>query len=397
MAGLSATHQPIKVLHIFGQMNRGGAEMRTLDIMRRVDRDKFKNIFCVLSGKAGDLDKDIYDLGGSVVPCVLGPTFPVDFIRLLRREKIDVVHSHVHLFSGAILALAAWAKIPVRIAHFRSTSSRSERNHRQLVQDKIMRVLLNRYATHLIGNGNGSLAVGWRSDWQNDPRCSVIHNGLDPMPFESAPDSIGVRAEFGWPEFARLVIHVGRMDPPKNYPRLMDIVAGLMKLDDNVCFLGVGRTDESMKAKFLLRFQEQGLAGRIAFAGLRFDVPRLLRAADLMIFPSLWEGLPGAILEACAAGVPVLGTDLPGICEIAGQFSLVKTMSLSLDDTSWANQANRLLRQEVQNFKLKRSTVEFRRSIYDINLCVKAHELIWSSESGTEVKRLYNQNGLNIP
>jgi len=86
-----------------------------------------------------------------------------------------------------------------------------------------------------------------------------------------------------------------------------------------------------------------GIAGRVIFAGIRSDAPRLLGAADLMIFPSLREGLPGAVLEAVAAGTPVLASDLPCILEISEHLVTVECLPLSQPDEIWAESAIRII------------------------------------------------------
>ena len=80
----------------------------------------------------------------------------------------------------------------------------------------------------------------------------------------------------------------------------------------------------------------------VALAGNRSDIVRLVKAADLMIFPSLWEGLPGAVLEAASAGIPVLASDLPGVRELAEHLSRIEALSLERADRDWALRAAEL-------------------------------------------------------
>ena len=70
--------------------------------------------------------------------------------------------------------------------------------------------------------------------------------------------------------------------------------------------------------------ERRGLAAKVTFAGERADVPRLLKAFDVLLFPSKWEGLPGAVLESCAAGLPVVASDIPGVLEIGRHFPTVR-------------------------------------------------------------------------
>ena len=74
----------------------------------------------------------------------------------------------------------------------------------------------------------------------------------------------------------------------------------------------------------------------MTFLGLQSDVLTWLEHADVMLFPSLWEGLPGAVIEAASVGVPVVASDLPGVLEIARQLPIVSPLSLAANDEQWA-------------------------------------------------------------
>ena len=76
------------------------------------------------------------------------------------------------------------------------------------------------------------------------------------------------------------------------------------------------------------RFRALGVLDRVRFSGERQDIPRLLKGADLFLFPSLWEGLPGALLEACAAGTPVLASDIAANREVAEVFPGIRLLGL---------------------------------------------------------------------
>jgi glycosyltransferase involved in cell wall biosynthesis len=376
------------VVHVFGRMERGGAEMRTIDILRHVNRENFRLHFCVLSGLAGELDDTIRSLGGEIDYCKLDWRFPWRFPRLLRQLQTTVVHSHVQYFSGYVLRLAKQAGIPLRIAHFRNTPP-PEIGLRHRLQYALMRRWLAAHATHLLGNGEGSLAESWSPDWLGDPRCAVIHNGLDVGGFPTAADRDGVRTEFGWDKRTRLVVHVGRMDPQKNHIRLLEVAAHLLRKDATCRLLLVGRPDAALQARLGERARELGVRQAIVFAGTRSDVPRLLAAADLMLFPSLYEGLPGVVLEACAVGTPVVTTNLPGTLEIAARFPSVRCLPLSASDDAWAEVCWQLLLDPGLPSLRDGARERFEASAYSIATCVHAHELVWSGAAAKGIRRLY--------
>ncbi|MDB5347850.1 MAG: glycosyl transferase, group 1 [Schlesneria sp.] len=375
-----------RVLHIFGRLNRGGAELRTLDVMRRLGSGQPQMEFVALSGLPGDLDDEVRSLGGEVHYCALDLGFPWRFARLLRERQIDVVHSHVHHFSGYILRCAAKVGVPIRIAHFRSCHSGNSATLRRRLQERLMRHWIDRWATLILGNGSSSLEFGWKADWGTDHRCAVIHNGLDTTRFRIAADPAGVRQEFGLPTECPLVIHVGRMDPPKNHERLVSIWASLAKIRPDMQFVSVGRIEPAMLSELQSQMRTTALNNRVVWAGIREDIPRLLLAANLMYFPSRWEGLPGAVLEASAAGVPVIGSDIPPIREISSRVSTVKTISLQSDNSLWAAQGVAAIHQ-CHDRSLARNVIE--NSVYGIDLCVKAHNAAWQGHDGRGIRAHY--------
>lgn len=381
-----------RVLHIFGRLNRGGAELRTLDLLRQPACHAVQLKFGTLSALPGDLDREVVLLGGEVHPCPLRWNFAWEFGRLLQRLQIDAVHSHVQLFSGFILGCAARVGIPTRIAHFRSVSSGHPASWRRCLQNAGMRRALDRWATLILGNGEASLSHGWNSRWPEDPRCAVLHNGLDAHPFRQLADPAAVRAEFGWPNDCPLMIHVGRMDPAKNHLRLVDIMENIARRQPVVRFLLVGRSEPVLRKQLSERLHRAKLEGRVAIAGLRSDVPRLLQAADVMLFPSQREGLPGAVLEAVAAGTPVVASDLPGIQEISRRFATVECLSLSVSDEVWAEKAIAWARRVRTAEDRVKSRRELERSVYGIDRCVTAHLHAWSGASGREIRAIYQDH-----
>jgi len=374
--------RPLRVLHVFAGMERGGAELRTLDVIRNIERDRFQFNFCAVYGRPGSLDDEIRSLGGEVHLVPLGVSFPWAFCRLLRKGRYQIVHSHVHLFSGFILRLAAQEGVPVRIAHFRSMHDGQRDNLRRLVQRRLMRYWIGRYATDILAVAEGAMACAWRPDWQSDPRCRVVYSGLDLSGFPESRDPQGVREEFRLPPDCRLLIHVGRMSEAKNHPRLVAVFADLSRLDPSARLLLVGRDANEIGRRVRTQVTEAGLAGRVAFAGERDDVPRLLAAADLMLFPSVREGLPGAVLESCAVGTPVLASDLPGIQEVAARLPNVHCLALASPDSEWADAACGLLAQGGPAKDRRHARQAFADSVFTVQRSAQTHREIWEKAAG---------------
>lgn len=368
----------VKILHIFGSMARGGAEMRTLDLMRHVDRDTYRMDYCCLSGVAGELEGEIEHLGGHFHLTKLDWRFPYTFPQLLRHHDYDVVHSHIHYSSGLVLRLAKAAGVRGRIAHFRSTADpRRTRNLRRKLQERVMRRWIDHNATKILAVSQGAMSEAWGSDWVSDKRCQVVYNGIDTTAYAGTLDAESVRAELDLPAQATMYIHIGRMDVPKNHARLLSIFHHIVAEDPHAYLCLVGRGGNDIEQRLHHQIAELHLAEKVKFLGVRDDIPRLLKAADLMLFPSLWEGLPGAVLEAAAAGTPVLATDLQVIAEITLHLPLVHTLSLEASDSAWATQAVMLSGEPKSPETRERARQAIASSVFSIDACAQTMSSIW--------------------
>jgi glycosyltransferase involved in cell wall biosynthesis len=146
-------------------------------------------------------------------------------------------------------------------------------------------------------------------------RIAVIRNALDPTPFDTpAPEAADtVRALFPSPP-ARVVGTVGRLSPEKGFDVLIDAAALVCGARDDVGFViyGTGPTEEKLRQQVA----RLGLQGRVILAGFRQDLERVLPGLDLFVSSSHTEGLPVAVLEAMAAGLPVVATSVGGTPEV---------------------------------------------------------------------------------
>ena len=119
---------PIRVLHLLGSLERGGVETWLLDLLERIDRRRWQFDFCTLGPDPGRLAACARHQGSHVLSCPLRMTgdggiwsFPWRLYRLLREGRYRLAHSHVHRFSGVVLAVARAAEVPDRIAHSHNT------------------------------------------------------------------------------------------------------------------------------------------------------------------------------------------------------------------------------------------------------------------------------------
>jgi glycosyltransferase involved in cell wall biosynthesis len=338
---LDPDRPPIRILHVLGQMNRGGAETWLMHILRNIDRNIFQMDFLVSTTDVGAYDEEIRALGGRVIPCTGITTNPLKyaqkFKQILREHgPYHVVHSHIHHYSGYILRLAHEAGIPIRVchSHLDSTPLEAKAGWLRRLYLKLMRSWIDRHAT--IGLGCSDLAIAdlFGADWNNDPRWQIYYCSIDLTPFRAAVDPASIRAELGIPAQAFVIGHVGRFQEQKNHTFLLDIFAEVLNQQPQAYLLLVG--DGPLQATIEQQAVAQGIRHRTIFAGVRPDVPNLMRGAmDVFVMPSLCEGLPLVGIEVQAAGLRSFLSEAitPEVCVVK---PLVTRLSLSQPAASWA-------------------------------------------------------------
>jgi glycosyltransferase involved in cell wall biosynthesis len=149
-------------------------------------------------------------------------------------------------------------------------------------------------------------------------KVCVIPNGVDGERFaQAAPADL---TPFGIPRGSRVLLFVGRLDPQKGPLELLEASAELLTEFPDLHVLMVG--DGPLATQLRAWTHERNLDARIHFAGRQADVASLMRAADLFVLPSRWEGLPNVVLEAMAAGTPVVAHAVEGIRDLLGDGKL---------------------------------------------------------------------------
>lgn len=333
-----ANHTRIRVLHVVGRMDRGGVETWLMHVLRHIDRDRFQMDFLIHSSDQGAYDEEIRGLGGNLRVC-RHTRNPLAYYRALRRVIDDhgpyhIIHSHVHHYSGFILALAKLAGIPNRIAHSHiDTSSTGPSLARRLYQ-RLAECLIQVYATNGLAASQDAASTLFGKAWCDDGRFRVLYCGVDMAPFGAQPCDAQVRSELGIPEDAFVVGHVGRFDAQKNHSFIVEVASLASRCDSSVFFLLVG--EGKLRPGIEQAVANVGLGNRVVFAGSRSDVPALMmKAMDAFLFPSLFEGLPLVLMEAQASGLPILCSDTV-TKEVTVSAELITFLSLSCP-ASWVD------------------------------------------------------------
>jgi len=332
--------KPIRVLHIVGAMNQGGVESWLMALLRHADRSEIAMDFMVHTNRPAAYDSEIAARGSCLLPCpsVHRPGYIREFDKALRsREPYDVLHSHVHWFSGVTTTLARRRGIRLRIAHSHSNSSLAEASAGpwRAAYRTVMRRGMLSSATHLLAASGPAAFALFGANWQEVSRARVLYCGVDFAPFapvDAARDRASARREFGIAPEEIVLGHVGNLHASKNHRFLATIAAcaGQRQSGVRVLCVGGGPLREQMQTFF------ENAGVRAVFTGPRSDIPRLLRAMNVFVFPSLYEGLPLAVVEAQAAGLPCVVSD-EVTREVDVVSGLIRWLPLSAGADAWAD------------------------------------------------------------
>lgn len=330
----------LRILHVVASMNRAGLETWLMNVMRCIDRREFQFDFCVHTNAPGDYDDEIRALGGHVHRCVWGDRvwrFRRLFGEILGEHRYDVVHAHAYNFAGMVVREAARAGVPHRFAHLHTTGDGRRTTPVRFVYRKLMVRWVRRYATGVLGCTKSAFDSFFGPGVFNDPRMRVVYYGVDPRPFEEESDGHALRAELGAAGANKVWLHVGRFIEAKNHRRLIEIfdVAHRRHREHHLVLVG----DGPLQPEVQRQVDSRALGSVVHFAGVRPDVPAVMKACDVMVMPSVREGLPVTLIEATAAGLPVVMTDMPGTREAVEAGCSAALMSLARSDSEWARAA----------------------------------------------------------
>ncbi len=370
--------RPLRILHVFGSMNRGGSETWMMSVFRKIDRSRFQMDFLVNNQAPGDYDAEIHSLGSQVIRCSMANPFGyvANLYRIVR--DYDIVHSHIHHFSGLVLTVAKLAGVKIRIAHSHTNSAALEANAglaRRFYLDLMKRWIKQSNTIGLAPSEQAAVDL-FGTNWAKDPRYRILSCGIDLTPFDEWVDRVAIRAELGIGADDFVIGHIGRFDLQKNHRFLLKIFAEFVNQKPNARLLLVGRG--ALESQIQAQAIELGLSDRIVFAGVRADIPRLmLGAMDVFLFPSLCEGLGLVLIEAQAAGLPCIFSDLiPPEVDLVPR--LMARVSLSSAPSVWVSEI-----LKMSNDYCPRATARMmvENSLFNVKVTLKTLENLFRQPS----------------
>jgi len=360
----------IRVLHIVNSMNRGGLETMIMNLYRNVDRTKIQFDFLTHTNQQGDYDEEIEQLGGNIfrISSRRHGLFKnkIQLLEFFRQHpEYKIIHAHASSLSYITpLKIASMANVKTRIIHSHSTKPQKGKIHELL--HFINQRKLSHYATNYFACSEK--AANWLYGDNHDEikNIQIINNCIDVRQYTFNSDvRENIRSSLKLTD--RFVIgHIGSFREAKNHMFLIDIFKKIHDLKPNAVLMLVGGGDleKQIKNKVI----KLGLSNSVMFMGVRSDIPELLQAMDIFLFPSLYEGLPVTLVEAQAAGLKIIASD--SITDEICFTNLVELISLQLPASAWAKK----VLSYIDGYKRINTFDEISTAGYDIKTSAKELE-----------------------
>ncbi len=314
----------MRVLHLIFSLGRGGLEKWLLSMLRHIPRREAEMDICCVGPEIGPLKDEALELGATIHHCPLGPThigFFRKFSAALRTGRYDLAHNHLNLYTGFPTFTARRARIPT-LTTFHVTDF-SEPTNRWL-RIPILRSLRRGYGRVSVGYAlrNSTIVSGVskgvvesiaasREELRLKPR--ILYLGVPVPPPPTPEEAADFRRSLGFPPETPILLHVGRFIEQKNHHGLTAIFGKILEERPDARLILVGDGILRPDIESLVRWK--GIDHAVRFLGARDDVPDIMGNSDVFVLPSRYEGLPIVSLEAQAAGLPVVGSRIPGMTE----------------------------------------------------------------------------------
>lgn len=346
-----------RILHILNGLGDGGAETFIMNVYRSMDKQKIQFDFLLrTSNNNANLINEVRNLGANIY---IVPSFPEHMLKnyfavckFFKNHKYDIIHVH----ANALIYI-----VPFIVGKKYGVSKCILHSHNTKAQGGIFSKLLHYWHRNFVGIlADEYLACGREAGyWMfKNKKFMVLNNAIDSEKYaynlqtrKKVREKLHYKSEliFG---------HIGRFVPVKNHVFLLEIFLRILEKEPEAKLMLIGRGE--LLNDIVERVKKLNLQDNVLFMGQRDDVYELLQAMDGLIFPSIYEGLPFTLIEAQAAGVPILASD--SVSEESKITELIEFYSLDKSPSEWADRAIKLVK-ECQ----RKNTINFiKNAHYDI-------------------------------
>lgn len=384
---------PLSVMQVVLNLKRAGAQEVVRTLAEYLQKNGCNVTVCAFAD--GPIRQDIEKLGIKVTilkrprySVVLLPLFLLEVLRIRRElvnlvklHQVNVVQTHIlEMLDFLVLSLLYGTPVRVVLWTIQNVSFLPKKGHWLLGPKRFVYGWLYRLLSSRV---DGFVAVSeqvresiLKQIGPIGDKVFTICNAVDLAPFEQSKNGkTPLWAELDLPSNSRLIAVVGRLTRQKGHEYLVQAAPEIVAACPETHFLFIGEGE--LKDKLQAQIQDLNLSNHFHFLGVRSDVPHLLAAADLFVQPSLWEGLSVALLEAMAAGKPIVATAVSGttqamtngqtglVVPIANSAALAKAVTQLLANPAQAQGMGQAAKQYVAlNFSAQKQAEEHLK-LYD--------------------------------
>lgn len=327
-----------RLLCIIGNMNAGGAETFLMKMYRSIDRSKYQMDFCINTNNECFYEDEIKTLGGKIYRI----SAKSQSIKLFKNGLSDCIKSGNYKYVFRITSSAMGfmdlkiaKKAGARICSARSSNSNDGKSIKAKAAHVLGKLLYRKYADVKIAPSDLAAKYTFGKKAYRRGEVHILHNALELNVYSFDEQTRNkIRKEFSISDNVKIIGHVGRFMSQKNHSFLLDIFNEIHKQNQNTVLMLVGKGE--LKDKIKEKIKALNLEDSVIFTGVRSDIPALLSAMDVFVFPSFYEGMPNTVIEAQATGLPCLIADT--ITKEANVTGLVRYMPLKASE-EWAKEA----------------------------------------------------------
>jgi glycosyltransferase involved in cell wall biosynthesis len=354
-------------MHLIVRMPIGGVENQLLSIVKLYDKRKYNVLLCCIKD-LGELGLEAKRCGINIIELGLMKSNRFDLrivwkiLKVLKTHNIHILRTHQYVANLYGRLAAIFAKTPVVISSFHTLYTRPKRH----------RSFLNRFLAEksdfLVAVSNAVAEDMLKYDRVNRSKLRIIYNGVDLKKFNHLPDKEQCRKDLGLPQNKIILGNVGNIVEAKNHKIILKVLVMLKRHDIVALFVGEGRLKDELQ-NLSKKF---GISDKVIFLGKLHPekIPLFLRSLDIFCFPSLWEGFSTAVIEAMAAGLPVVASDIPPHKEVVGDAAILTPTS---DKDKLAEALKMLIKNPSLSVTLSKKAKD-RAGLFSIENTVKAYE-----------------------
>lgn len=347
----------IKILHIVSSLGGGGVEHMLYNYYKNLDRSSVKFDFITHGKKVGMLEKKLIGMNSNIYhvtpkkESVIKNFFEIK--EIIKKGNYNIVEVHQNFSSFPALFAACIHGVKTRIIHAHGCV----KNERQSLALKTYRFLNKVFATDFAACSNDARSWLYGEDFNKE--VQIVNNAIDDKKFKYDKDTREeFRKKLGLKGDDVCLLQVGRFSYEKNHIFTLNILEKLQEKKYKLFFAGEGGIEQKIRTLV----SNAGLGERVEFLGCVDYIPELMNAADVLLFPSLHEGLPLVVIEAQLSGLKVLASDtLTTEMNISGNIDYI---SINNAD-EWA--------EKISSLKLDYSRENVSHDAYSIEVQVKGY------------------------